>query len=266
MRRGSPVASVAAVRRTRAWVVAAGAALSTALALVPAAPAAPAQAPPTAGLVLHYAMETLTGGVVRDSSPNALHGRTVASAGAPRLAAGLAGYGKALELTGTQRQYVDVPRSPVLDVDRYTLSAWVRYTGVQNAQTLDRWEVLEKAGAYWMNVRTNGLVRVGGFYGGCTNPSWKYFDSTRALPVNRWKHVATTYDGSTLRVFIDGKAAGTMRVSGRTCVSGEPLAIGAKNNPTKGLLEAFWDGRLDDVRIYDRALTLAEIGQLALRP
>ena len=57
-----------------------------------------------------------------------------------------------------------------------------------------------------------------------------------------------------------------MRVTGRTCVSGEPLAVGAKNNPTKGLLEAFFDGRLDDVRIYDRALSKDEVGQLAVRP
>jgi hypothetical protein len=41
--------------------------------------------------------------------------------------------------------------------------------------------------------------------------------------------------------------------------------VGAKNNPTKGLLEAFWDGRLDDVRIYDHALTATEVGQLAAR-
>ena len=183
-----------------------------------------------------------------------------------RLVAGLAGYGKAIQLTGTQHQYVDVPTSAVLDVDRYTLAAWVRYTGIENDQTLGRWEVLEKAGAYWMNIRTNGLLRVGGFYGGCANPSWKYFDSTRALPVGRWKHVATTYDGAWLRIYIDGAAAGSMRVTGRTCVSGEPLAVGAKNNPTKGLLEAFFDGRLDDVRIYDRALSKDEVGQLAVRP
>ncbi|WP_107766851.1 LamG domain-containing protein [Nocardioides terrigena] len=221
---------------------------------------------PVNGLVLHYSMETLTQGTIPDSSPNALHGRVVAGSGTARLVTGLAGYGRALQLTGTQHQYVDVPRSPVLDVNTYSLAAWVRYTGVQNDRTLGRWEVLEKAGAYWMNVRTNGLVRVGGFYGGCVNANWQYFDSTRALPVNRWKHVTTTYDGAWLRIYIDGRAAGARRVTGRTCVSGEPLAVGAKNNPSKGLLEAFWDGRLDEVRIYGRALTLAEVGQLAARP
>ena len=238
------------------------------MALVPVAASASASAGPAvpeSGLVLQYSMETLSQGTITDGSPSSLAGRVEAGSGTVRLVTSLVGYGRALRLTGTQHQYVNVPTSTVLDVNTYTLSAWVRYTGIQNDQTLGRWEVLEKAGAYWMNVRTNGLVRVGGFYGGCANANWQFFDSTRALPVNRWKHVATTYDGTWLRVYINGRAAGAERVSGRTCVSGEPLAVGAKNNPTKGLLEAFWDGRLDEVRIYDRALTVTEIGQLATR-
>ena len=56
-----------------------------------------------------------------------------------------------------------------------------------------------------------------------------------------------------------------MPVTGHTCASTEPLAVGAKNNPAKGLLEAFWDGRLDEVRLYDRALSSAELRQLAAR-
>jgi hypothetical protein len=239
-----------------------------ALAFVTSAQPGAAVGPPAPqrGLVLHYPMESLPQGVVPDDSASALDGRLVTGTGAATLVPSLNGYGNALQLAGQEHQYVDVPQSPVLDVNRYTLSAWVRYTGVQNDQTLGRWEVLEKAGAYWLNVRTNGRVRVGGFYGGCLNASWKYFDSTRALPLNRWKQVAATYDGTYLRVYIDGRAAGARRISGRTCASGEPLAVGAKNNPDKGLLEAFWDGRLDDVRVYDRALTATEVAQLAARP
>ncbi len=242
-------------------------ALPAAVLLTTAVPGAAVGPPaPEAGLVLHYPMETLTAATVADGSGSALDGHVVSGSGAARLVTSLRGYGHALELTGSRHQYVDVPPSSVLDVDHYTLSAWVRYTGVRNDATLGRWEVLEKAGAYWMNVRTNGRVRVGGFYGGCASPSWTYLDSTRGLPVGRWKQVATTYDGTWLRAYVDGRAAGAKRVTGRTCVSGEPLAVGAKNNPTKGLLEAFWDGRLDDVRVYDRALGPSEVAALAVRP
>lgn len=248
-------------------LLSAGALLALAPLALPGPGAAVGPVAPVDGLVLHYAMETLSHGTVADDSGSSLDGQVTAVSGTPQLVASLHGYGRALQLTGAQHQFVAVPSSPVLDVNTYTLSAWVRYTGIENDQTLGRWEVLEKAGSYWMNVRTNGLIRVGGFYGGCSGPNvWQFFDSTRAIPVGRWKQVTSTYDGTWLRVYIDGRAAGAKQVSGRTCVSGEPLAVGAKNNPTKGLLEAFWDGRMDDVRIYDRALSADEVRQLAARP
>ena len=49
-----------------------------------------------------------------------------------------------------------------------------------------------------------------------------------------------------------------MPVTGRTCSNNRPLAVGVKNYPGPAL-EAFWDGQLDDVRIYRRALSAAEI-------
>lgn len=241
--------------------------LSLAALLVAAPVGAVGPPAPQQGLVLHYAMESLPGGTtVPDDSGNALNGQLVVGTGAATLAPSLRGYGQALKLTGSQHQYVAAPSSPLLGVNNYTLSAWVRYTGVQNDKTLGRWEILEKADSYWMNVRTNHRVRVGGFYGGCEGSNWKYLDSTITIPTNTWKNIVSTYDGTWLRVYIDGNAAGAMRVSGPTCVNTQPLAIGAKNQPLKGLLEAFWDGRLDDIRIYNRALTSTEIQQLATRP
>ncbi|MBA2533357.1 MAG: LamG domain-containing protein [Nocardioidaceae bacterium] len=250
-----------AVSFTTAVVLAAGSFIGSATGA--AAPADAAATPD--GLILRYAFERIPDGVVTDLA-GSLDGQVVNADGLRVRAASLPGYGYALKLRGQNHQFVDVPRSPVLDVDRYTLAAWVRYTGVENDLTRGRWEVLEKAASYWMNVRTDGHVRVGGFFGGCSGPGvWQYLDSTATVVVGRWTHLAATYNGATLRVYVDGLLAGSKAVTGRTCVSGEPLAVGAKNNPSKGLLEAFWDGRLDEVRIYDHALTASEVGQLAAR-
>ena len=79
------------------------------------------------------------------------------------------------------------------------------------------------------------------------------------VPTNTWTHVASTYNGSTLTVWVNGSRAGSMAVTGRTCNNNRPLAVGAKNYPAEGLLEAFWDGQLDDIRIYRRALSQTEI-------
>src|SRR5688572_4606101 len=91
--------------------------LAAALVLVPVAAvdagASARVAAPVAGLVLHYPMETLTQAAVDDASPSGLDGQVVMGSGTVLLVAGLAGYGKAIQLTGTQHQYVDVPESAV---------------------------------------------------------------------------------------------------------------------------------------------------------
>jgi hypothetical protein len=51
----------------------------------------------------------------------------------------------------------------------------------------------------------------------------------------------------------------TMAVTGTTCANTEPLGIGAKNRTATGVVEAYFDGRIDDLRVYNRALTAAEI-------
>jgi hypothetical protein len=224
-----------------------------------------AAAAATSGLVLNYTFANETGTTVRDRSTSGINGRLVNASAPTAYVTSLAGHNKALKLVGSQRQWVDVGDAAPLDVNRYTLAAWVRYTGVQDAQTLDRWEVLEKAGAYWMNIRTTGQVRVGGFYGGCGNPSWQYLDSPRPIPANTWTHLAATYNGSQLAIWVNGVKVVSRAISGTTCANNEPLAVGAKNAPAKGLLEAFYDGSMDDVRIYSRALGASAIANLAAR-
>jgi hypothetical protein len=225
--------------------------------------AALAQKAVSPAIVLFYKFDTDTTAVVTDASTYALNGTLTNASPSTAYVAGLAGKKKALKLVASSRQYVSVPQSNALDVNRFTLAALVRYTGVQTSDTLDRWEVLEKAGAYWLNIRTDGHIRAGGFFGGCANARfWKYFDSAGTVPTDTWAHVAATYNGSKLTIYINGVASGSFNVTGTTCSNDEPLAVGAKNAPAKGLLEAFWDGLLDDVRVYNRPLTATQVAAL----
>ena len=252
--------------RRQVFVVAAAAALAGGLAVAPGPRAATpvAHAAVSPDLVVFYKFDSHQGMSVTDSSNSHLNGTLINASPSTAYVASRTGYKKALSLSAPQHQYVDVPQGPALDVNRFTLAALVRYTGTQTPETLDRWEVLEKAGAYWLNIRTDGHVRAGGFFGGCANNRfWKYFDSTATVPTNTWTHVASTYNGSKLTIYVDGVPSGSMNVSGTTCANDEPLAVGAKNAPAKGLLEAFWDGQLDDVRVYDKALTAKQIANLA---
>ena len=228
--------------------------------------AGPAGAAEPSGLVLGYGFERFSGALVTDSSASHLDGTRLGSPALPGQANGPKGHGKALSFDSAQHQFVNVPDAAALDVNQLTLAAWVRYT--PNVHD-DRWEILEKAGAYWMNIRTDTRqLRFGGFFGGCaTSNHWFFLDSKKVLPANTWVHVAGTYDGTALRIYVNGALNASMAVTGATCASTEPLAIGAKNRTTPpATTEAYMDGRIDDLRVYDRALTAAEIKTVRTTP
>jgi hypothetical protein len=74
------------------------------------------------------------------------------------------------------------------------------------------------------------------------------------LPVNTWTHVAGTYDGATLRLCVNGVATASVPVSGAMPTSTGALRIGGNS-----IWGEYFQGRLDEVRVYNRALSVAEI-------
>ena len=74
------------------------------------------------------------------------------------------------------------------------------------------------------------------------------------MPLNAWSHVAATYDGAALRLYVDGAPAGSTAVTGSMAVTSGVLRIGGNN-----LWNEWFSGLIDEVRIYDRALSQAEI-------
>jgi hypothetical protein len=76
-----------------------------------------------------------------------------------------------------------------------------------------------------------------------------------ALPPEAWSHVAFTDDGARLRVYLDGELVGTNPAIPLTTAKG-PLTIGCLAEYGN-----YFKGRLDEVRIYNRALDEAEIAQ-----
>jgi hydrogenase maturation factor HypE len=77
---------------------------------------------------------------------------------------------------------------------------------------------------------------------------------TGALALNAWTHVAATYDGATLRLYVNGTQAASRSVSGSIATSSGPLRIGGNS-----VWGEWFQGRIDEVRVYDRALSGAEI-------
>ena len=77
-----------------------------------------------------------------------------------------------------------------------------------------------------------------------------------ALPLNAWSHLATTYDGAVVRLYVNGVPAGSASIAGAMAASTGVLRIGGN-----GVWGEWFAGLIDEVRVYSRALSAAEIQQ-----
>jgi hypothetical protein len=77
---------------------------------------------------------------------------------------------------------------------------------------------------------------------------------TGALPLNTWSHLAATYDGAALRLYVNGALVRTTAYAGSIATSASPLRIGGNS-----VWPEWFKGLIDDVRVYGRALTGSEI-------
>jgi hypothetical protein len=79
-------------------------------------------------------------------------------------------------------------------------------------------------------------------------------NGTATLPLNKWTHLATTYDGATLRLFVNGAQVAAKAVTGAAVTSTGALRFGGNS-----VWGEWFAGTLDEIRIYKRALTATEI-------
>jgi hypothetical protein len=89
-------------------------------------------------------------------------------------------------------------------------------------------------------------VRVGG--------SAQSDNGTSALPLNTWVHLASTYDGNVLRLYVNGTQVSQLLVVGSIATSTGALRIGGNT-----IWPEWFAGLIDEVRIYNRALSTTEI-------
>jgi hypothetical protein len=73
------------------------------------------------------------------------------------------------------------------------------------------------------------------------------------LPLRRWAHVALTFDGAAERTYVNGRLVATRPRSAPLAVTSYPLRFGGHAR------RQWFAGRLDEVRVYDRALTAEQI-------
>jgi hypothetical protein len=220
------------------------------------------------GLVAAFGFEETTGTAVIDSSASPRNGTFGAAGAAPaRVTTGK--FGRALRFDGGDNVSVlDNAAGFKLDLTTgMTLEAWV------NPSSMSGWEsvVYKERGAAGTGLLSYALYA---HDGGANTPPAGYVRTTAAGPdrgiqgltrllLNVWSHIAVTYTtqattpaGSTLRYYVNGVLVRTVTGANQLIqVGNQPLRIG---NSNASISEGF-NGMIDEVRIYNRALTAAEI-------
>lgn len=200
---------------------------------------------PTTGLVAAYSFEEGSGSTVADRSGQGNHGVISGASWSSR-----GKFGNALYFNSND--WVTVNDSASLDLTTsMTLEAWVYPTS-----TMSGWRcVLLKEQSnglvysLYANSNTNQpstVIRVGNADQNLAGGPW--------LATYQWVHLAATYDGTTQRLYVNGSEVANRRISGSIQTSNGVLRIGGNS-----IWGEYFNGRIDEVRIYNRALNASEI-------
>jgi Concanavalin A-like lectin/glucanases superfamily len=215
------------------------------------------------GLVGYWQFDEGEGSAVLDRSGNSNHGEIInGSRGAGK-------YGQAVALTGSDNSHVSIPSSASLNsfVDQITVMAWVFPSVLPdefNVVVSRQVETLLHPDQFYLGFGPkDGNINYKWHLGtddGTSGPlpEGDIYEGTPAD--NRWIHMAGTYDGTIMRLYIDGIEIGTQALIGNIRVDNNPLTIGGEENgSTPQVVDGEFEGLIDEVRIYNRALDVTEI-------
>ncbi|HEY6504384.1 MAG TPA: Ig-like domain-containing protein [Chitinophagaceae bacterium] len=204
-------------------------------------------------LVAAYGFNENTGTTATDNSGNNNNGTL--TNGPAWSASGR--YGSAILFDGTN-DYININDANSLDLTNgMTLEAWVNPSNLTGFKTVICKDRTTSNYTYTLaannnttnvnNQRPNSRIRIGS--------NNRTVTGTTKLALNTWTHIASTYDGTTMRLYINGVQVSTFATTGNITVTTNPLRIGG----TTALAAQYFAGRIDEVRIYNRALSQAEI-------
>ena len=191
----------------------------------------------------------------------------------------------AVVFDGAQKERIEIPSSAAsLDVNHFSIL--VQFTLNESVDTdpaHQRYELMEKAGSFWFNVREDTSpryrLRVGGFFNGHAVDT---FTGTRVIPSNTLTWAVATYDGAHLKTYVAGgdgtnlaldrsvAQTGTLNTGATITGVDENLVVGAKHrrghapggSGTSEDAEAFFNGTMSRFMVFSTALTQAQIAAL----
>ena len=212
------------------------------------------------GLVAYYTMDELSGNLT-DQSGN---GNTGTATGTTSVD-GVVGRGKGRSFNGSS-DYIELGTPASLQLTgAITVTAWVKWdaAATANDRVVSKYASTPDFG-WELRIDDNPNGQLGFMVSG-TGTDTFLAEQSAVFTKSQWIHIAGTYVPSTsVNIYRDGLLISTNTTSipaTQYNQSATPVRIGRKGDNTAGL---FFFGLMDDVRIYNRALSATEINQLAL--
>jgi len=209
--------------------------------------------PADAFLVAHWRLDE-AGGLIAEDSAGQNDGALM---GNPRWEPYSGRMDGALAFDG-DGDYVDCGSDAVFDItEQITLAAWVKINAV-GAQ----WQaIVSKGDSAWRLSTVRDEMR---FHFAVTGgPPWNYVNGQTQVGAGEWHHVCGTYDGTSMRLYVDGveDPVGPVAESNGVQTNTYDVYIGANAERSN----RYWDGLIDDVRVYNCSLRRDEVYELYLR-
>ncbi|MEV7181445.1 LamG-like jellyroll fold domain-containing protein [Kitasatospora sp. NPDC093679] len=190
------------------------------------------------------------------------NGRTVDATLAAGTSVNATGHtGAALSFDGTANGYADTETSVVDTAKSFTVSVWANIADIAVTRTAVSqagvntafFDLGERSGKWSFTTFSQDLAN--GF-------SWQGVNSTAAVVPGRWTHLTGVYDsaGQKVSLYVDGALAGESAAPASFSAAG-PLEFGRLRYMGKNVDP--WKGSLDEVKLWDRALTAADIVKVA---
>jgi hypothetical protein len=200
-----------------------------------------------AGLVGWWKFDETQGTNALDSSGGNHTGRLVGNA---KWAPGKVGGALALDGAGS---FVQIADKSAFDLSgQTTLACWVNIHSVPAEWAA----IITKGDSAW---RLSTYQRESKFHFSVGTALAAGLNGSAAINTNEWHHLAAVYDGSVQQIYIDGKLDATQPWTGGIASNDADVLIGENSEQT----QRFFDGLIDDVRVYNYALSENQIKALA---
>jgi len=203
--------------------------------------------------IVWYRFDETGGSTATDSSGS---GRNATLVNGPAWVGGR--LNNAVDLNGGS-QHVSLPAGIVNGLNDFSIATWVRLDSTGNWRRLFDFGSNTTTNMFLVPQSGSGAVRFAITTSGAGGE--QQINGTSALSTGVWHHVAVTRSGNTGQLYVDG-----VQVGQNTGMSLSPASLGNTTNNWIGRSQysgdAYLDGQVDDFRLYNRALSAAEVQAL----